>query len=293
MDILTLNLLFVDTLQSLGAIFSASWAFQRQSYTSTLCNTQGAFQLIGQASTALSTLSIIICTGAILRSEKRLAFRPQRCLTAICGIWLWGLCWGLLPMSIYAEKRKMWGESVGEYYAPAPLSCWVNREYLSLRIIAQYFWIWFTCIITLALSIPVYLHLRKDPDSPRSKFASKLLLYPISYTILTLPLALIRWIEFINPSLLTHPSATAATHALTSLSALLGLVHAVITLWARPGLLLIGSDGKLSPDDPRVGGTPLAEDSEPARTGEGKEKEVDPRERETPRKVLDIPGLRY
>lgn len=79
---------------------------------------------------------------------------------------------------------------------------------------------------------------------------------PLGYTVLVLPLSVVRWTNFANPSrppLLDSSQTRLATATLVfhSTFRLSGLINVLLIMYTRVGLLLIDSDGELYPDDPR------------------------------------------
>jgi hypothetical protein len=96
-------------------------------------------------------------------------------------------------------------------------------------------------------SVSILSAVDEDQES-RRKDAYKMLLYPAAYTILVLPLSIVRWgfsnADFAEPQLpWMTPLATATVifHALFRLS---GVVNVVLVLTTRPNVLLFGESGR-------------------------------------------------
>lgn len=75
--------------------------------------------------------------------------------------------------------------------------------------------------------------------------------YPLAYTFCVLPLSIIRWAGFVHPDLLTSSHILAPSMVFSCIFNLMGLINTLLIWWTRPAILLIGSDGRLNPNDPR------------------------------------------
>lgn len=62
-----------------------------------------------------------------------------------------------------------------------------------------------------------------------------------------------RWAAFEDPKLLTNPRMNPPSMVFGVTFYLMGLTNVLLAIWTRPAVLLIGSDGQLDPNDPRVG----------------------------------------
>ncbi|KAF8596331.1 hypothetical protein BDV93DRAFT_610949 [Ceratobasidium sp. AG-I] len=247
MDILMLNLIFSDIMMALGSAPSAYWASQRQVYVGSVCNAQGAMQTIGETAVALSTLAVTMYTFVAIRSNRRLPYKPRFCLAVVGIIWLWVFLWAIVPLAVLAGKGPdEHGAQV--WYTPTPWWCWINGRYMSLRIVAEYLWLWIAGVGTIFLYIPTYLMLRKNQSEARAN-ASKMLYYPLAYTSCVLPLSIMRWAGFVNPALLSEPKMNGPAMVFGATFSLMGFIDVALILYTRPGVLLIGSDGRVNPKD--------------------------------------------
>jgi hypothetical protein len=70
--------------------------------------------------------------------------------------------------------------------------------------------------------------------------------YPLAYTLCILPLSIMRWAAFSNPSLLSNLRMNPPSMVFGVTFYLMGLINVMLTVWIRPAILLIGSDGQLS-----------------------------------------------
>ncbi|KAF8607449.1 hypothetical protein BDV93DRAFT_553148 [Ceratobasidium sp. AG-I] len=276
-DILVLNLIVADVVMSLGAISDIYWAHHQQVFCGSYCDAQGVLQTVGETAAALSTLAVAVYTWLAIYPNRRPPYRPWCCLAVVVLIWLWVLLWAIIPLGLHHSDKDLDSEgNVTRYYTPTPWWCWVNGKYLTHKIISEYLWLWVAGAGNIALYVPAYLILRKQQRKNRpenrptgegrpefdersieseiyeSNEAIKLLCYPLAYTFCVLPLSIIRWAGFVHPELLTHPHILAPSMVFGSIFDLMGLINTLLTWWARPAILLIGSDGRLDPSDPRI-----------------------------------------
>ncbi|QRV89115.1 G protein coupled glucose receptor regulating Gpa2 protein [Ceratobasidium sp. AG-Ba] len=266
-DILMLNLIFADIWMSIGSIPNIYWAHRRQVYCGPMCNAQGAIQTIGETAVAFATILVTLYTFFVIYTNRRPEYRPWYCLAAIAAMWLWVILWGLIPMAVHSGQEPD-SDGARIYYTPTPWWCWINGRYMKDRIVAEYLWLWVAGLGTICFYFPSYLILRKnrkqilkafeaDPASGRLAFdrssdmPSKMLYYPLAYTLCILPLSIMRWAAFANPSLLSNPRMNPPSMVFSVTFYLMGLINVLLTIWIRPSILLLTSDGQLGPHDPR------------------------------------------
>lgn len=111
---------------SLGSAPSAYWAYRRQVYVGPVCSTQGALQTTGETAVALSTFTVAVYTFQVIRLNRSFTYSPVRCLMVIAAIWLWVLCWALIPLSMLSSKEKD-SDGAAVWYTPTP---WCTFSYL-------------------------------------------------------------------------------------------------------------------------------------------------------------------
>ncbi|KAG8743477.1 hypothetical protein FRC10_011949 [Ceratobasidium sp. 414] len=200
-------------------------------------------------------------------------------------MWLWVILWGVVPIGTYSGLEPD-EHGARLYYTPTPWWCWINGRYTPYRIVAEYLWLWIAGVGTVCLYVPSYIILRKNrkefspiekagqedrpfdsqshsssnsssnsnsnsSSSQKSDNPAKMLYYPVAYTLCILPLSIMRWAAFSDPSLLSNPRMNPPSMVFGVTFYLMGLINVMLTIWVRPSILLIGSDGQLSSDDPR------------------------------------------
>ncbi|KAI0058574.1 hypothetical protein BV25DRAFT_1840948 [Artomyces pyxidatus] len=127
--------------------------------------------------------------------------------------------------------------------------CWVGERYRSERIAGEYLWLWTALFSSVLMYVPLYFwtqgFLSVDPHtwwrfrvhrrsaSPGSPRALGMLAYPAVYSVLVLPLSIVRWITF-----RTGSAPSAATFVVIFLFSLSGACNVLLLLTTRPQLLL-------------------------------------------------------
>ncbi|KAG8694585.1 hypothetical protein FRC08_008386 [Ceratobasidium sp. 394] len=187
-------------------------------------------------------------------------------------MWIWVILWSIVPIQVHAGMQP---DEHGErsYYVPTPWWCWINRRYMSNRIIVEYIPMWAAGLGGAILYIAAYFCLWKrrrrdvqlthdederNPFDARSLSTSskggesptKLLWYPLVYAACIIPLN-ITWIITTFYGARQQPGVQPPLMFFVVIFYLMGMLNVVLTIRTRPGILLIGSDGELRLDDPR------------------------------------------
>ncbi|QRW13784.1 transmembrane protein [Ceratobasidium sp. AG-Ba] len=272
MDIFLVNLFLAEIPMSLGGLLDYRWANQAQVYCGSFCHTQGTLLFIGETGVSIWTLVITIYTWLCVAHRRHLSFRPIVCLGVMGAVW--GYVFGF-HFGSSASIRSANDEDPQNYITPTPFWCWVNPK-LTHKRLGQYIWLWIAGVGNIVVYGPLYLLLhgnlvlgdhvprsirlhwtpppRNEGDAEEREIrdnAFKLLWYPVTYTVLVLPLSLVRWMGTGNPrwadpqlpDLTSFATAQLVFHALYRLSA---LVDVALVLATRPSVLLLDkqdSDG--------------------------------------------------
>ncbi|CUA67906.1 hypothetical protein RSOLAG22IIIB_07592 [Rhizoctonia solani] len=153
----------------------------------------------------------------------------------------------------------------GSFFVPTPFWCWINVEYKTAKY-GEHLWLWVAGVGNLVIySVLALLFCgcfgnQEQGDSQEKRQLRcegwLQLLNPLGYTILVLPISIVRWMYISKPSTppLTDPkpsSLAAATLVFHATFRLSGLINALLVLFTRSGLLLINSTGELYHGDPR------------------------------------------
>ncbi|KAG8747725.1 hypothetical protein FRC10_011853 [Ceratobasidium sp. 414] len=256
-DVYMFNLFVSELLMSIGGILDVKWAHETQVYCGGYCDVQASFQYLGKTAISIWTLAITIHTGWSVVRAKRLDFRPRFCFGVVVAVWMYVFSFEFGP---YVSANPANEDDPSNYFAPTPF-CGVGN---------------------ILVYVPLFLILRRgivlsnDSDSqsiesytaplpPRADTVSfddasiqsteddeavrndcwKMLYYPAAYTILVLPLSVVRWVAFANPhfpdshlaSMRSLATAQMTFHVLYRLS---GVINVALVLGTRPEVLLLG-----------------------------------------------------
>ncbi|KLO07850.1 hypothetical protein SCHPADRAFT_944922 [Schizopora paradoxa] len=253
-DVYVLSLFVADALQSIGASMSARWIHDGVVKAGPYCTAQGVIQQLGETSVGLATMFIAIHTFVNVWMRKHHRVRTAVIIVAVSWTFM------ALFVGIAAGKHRNYDE-------PSPFWCWVGPDYKQERIFGEYFWLWLTLFVAIAVYVPLFLWNQgnisiderswwkvtwhwKAPAKDKFMrerplaFSLKLLAYPVAYSIVVLPLSVVRWITFSEQSCGRSSSVPgAATFAAVFLHGCFGFVNVLLLLTTRPTLLLF--------DDPR------------------------------------------
>lgn len=199
--ILIYQLILADLQQSIGFVLSFHWISQNKIVgPSGVCFTQGWFIEIGDIASGFFVLSIAFHTYISVVYGRRIPYRWF--IAWIISVWAVSLlltALGPLTLGRYAFVRA--GSWVRRYRVLCAsqansciLQCWIPANHETSRLTLHYIWIFideFGTIITYAL---VFWHLRKQITSVvQSNVVANatrcMVLYPLAYVLLTLPLA--------------------------------------------------------------------------------------------------------
>ncbi|TFY64241.1 hypothetical protein EVG20_g6012 [Dentipellis fragilis] len=246
LDIYMLSLFCLDFVQALGSVLDVKWVNEGKVYSGTFCSAQGAIQQLGETGVAMTTFVIAVHTFVTAVWKKGVHSR----FVAFCivgFIWLYVILFTSIGLGLHATGDNRWD-------TPTPYWCWIGQQWKVERIFGEYLWLWITLGTSIVVYIPLFLWsqgimsvdehrwwrfhmhpLRKAQDfEPRRRFALSMLAYPLSYSVLVLPLSIVRWLTFNTGG--SVPSA--ATFVVITLYGLSGMVNVLLLLLTRPRLLL-------------------------------------------------------
>ncbi|RDB16862.1 hypothetical protein Hypma_002509 [Hypsizygus marmoreus] len=255
MDILMLSLFIGDFIQALGAVMDIKWINEGTVQIGNFCAAQGVIQQLGETGVAMTTLLIAIYTFIGVWWRIGMGVSSVRVAKVmVCLVWLFVLLMIVIGNATHSDKHEL-------FESPTPYWCWLGQNYLQFRIWGEYFWFW----ITLAFSVFAYtllflwsrgnitldeyswwkfsIHRSSKFDvNNRNRLQSLIMLaYPIVYSILILPLSVVRWIGFVQErGGGTNTISASATMAVTSIYGLSGALNVVLLLTTRPNSILFG-----------------------------------------------------
>jgi len=155
------------------------------------------------------------------------------------------------------------GLNINKSYMTPTYWCWIGPNYLKEKITGEYLWFWLTLGLSLIFYVLLFfwsmgnitvnqdkwwkfsVHPSNDShaDSDRRRHSLKLLAYPITYSIVIIPVSVVRFIEFSQENKGQPDHIPVAwiffSGAIYWLS---GIINVLLFILTRRGLLLFGDD---------------------------------------------------
>jgi len=136
------------------------------------------------------------------------------------------------------------------YETPTPYWCWISPKFPKERLGGEYVWMWIALFASAILYIPLYFWAEGfwsvdeeykfhwwNPDQRveyvQRRAALGMLLYPVAYSLVVLPITIARWLQFSR-----HDVSSAVTFFANSMFYLSGAINVLLFLIIRPQLLL-------------------------------------------------------
>ncbi|ELU45181.1 hypothetical protein AG1IA_00791 [Rhizoctonia solani AG-1 IA] len=251
LDVYMINLFISELLMSLGGMLDAKWANESAVYCGGYCDAQGSLQYLGETSVALWTLAVTLHTWQSVVCARRIPFRWLLCV-AVTGV-IWGFVF-LFNFVAFSQRPRSGDDSTERL---------VGNIVLGSEGIKSHRWHWTPPSVSNVFKTDT----RSEVESPAPddiydevnirKEATKMLWYPAAYTILVLPLSIVRWANlravelkwdgvspqdntFRNGELVYHKSMAIATLVFHALFRLSGVINVILVLATRPNVLLFG-----------------------------------------------------
>ncbi|KAG9050692.1 hypothetical protein FS837_003030 [Tulasnella sp. UAMH 9824] len=212
-----LCLLICNFAQSLAGLLSIKWLTSNAVLPATsICTAQGVMHQFGNVGSALWSLAIAMHTFSLLfLGVGRVS--SWACLSTFVIIWF--VTGGIVAIGpVLVEDQDK-----GPFHGLSGPWCWITEEYTGSKLGLEYFWMFFSAIISFILYTLIFLRLRgnivlegrsmrfrsrtkprmsdtcgghQDTESYALKIARRMLWCPVIYTAIVLPVAVCRWIEF-------------------------------------------------------------------------------------------------
>jgi len=253
-DVYMFSLFVFDFLQAMGGVLDVGWAHKGIVRSGHYCKAQGIIQQIGEVGVALNTLLLAV----------------QTFVEALWGLWgddvqARGVALGMVFLAcVFITLWVCIGpHHHNNYETPTPYWCWISAKYSHMRLAGKYIWLWIALFASAMLYIPLYFwtegrlsvdeeswykfHM-SDPDQ-RVEYAQRraalgMLLYPLAYSLVVLPISISRWLQFSR-----HHVSSAATFFGVTMFNLSGAINVLLFLLVRPQLLLFPRpEGLAEPD---------------------------------------------
>jgi len=251
-DIYMFSLFVFDFIQTIGGILNIRWAHNGIVTKGSYCTAQGLIEQIGDLGVALMTLFLAVHTfvGAVLQVGLRAR-----------GFALGLVCLACLFITLWVAI----GKSVNKNYeTPTPYWCWISPEFPGERLGGEYIWLWIALFVSAMLYVPLYfwaegfwsvdekykLHWSnadRRVGYTQRRAALGMLLYPLAYSFIVLPLTVARWLTFSH-----HHVPSAVTFFANSIFYLSGFINVLLFLIIRPELLLFPRPKELGREEMEI-----------------------------------------
>ncbi|KAH9477373.1 hypothetical protein JR316_0009579 [Psilocybe cubensis] len=208
-----LSLLFANVLQSIASVMDFEWVAKGRVVSGGLCSSQGGIKQIGNLAASIWSLIIAIHLFHVLFLRIR-ATRPVFIGAIISA-------WALVLLILFIGRFGFQREEKGPYFGIAGTSCGITSSYATARAALDYLFSFLSIGLGLVLYVLVLLRVhgllirdkyhhwrlnfrRKDNDWSRviiqdnaiNEIARKLVWYPVSYSVVLIPITIVRVIQF-------------------------------------------------------------------------------------------------
>jgi len=212
------SLLFANFLLSASTAMSLKWVIGKQVTLGAFCTAQGALKQAGNLATAVWTfiLALHLFNLLFLRSSpSKVAFW----ITFAAG-------WSIVLVVVVIGPAVIHTRERGPYFGIAGPWCWINNQYPEEQIFLQYFFEFLAAGLSIILYLIIILRVRGNLvytnekwrlqylrawdgwrlaigrdiiDTAMLRFAQSMVWFPVSFTILLLPVAIARITSFAGP----------------------------------------------------------------------------------------------
>ncbi|KAJ5901259.1 hypothetical protein N7504_007252 [Penicillium tannophilum] len=189
--VLMYNLALADFIQGLGFIVSLRWIDQNSIHAEDPgCFLQGIWLQIGDPMSGMFVLAIALHTFLHVSLGRQISHKVF--VSFVVGLWIFGIILVVIPIGIYGSHVWM----------PSVAWCWMTTQHPVLRLFTHYFWIFAAQFMNLLLYAIMFVQLRRKISQSKilgssyteslkrlNRVVSYMVLYPIVYIALTLPLS--------------------------------------------------------------------------------------------------------
>ncbi|KXS94705.1 hypothetical protein AC578_3852 [Pseudocercospora eumusae] len=236
---LLVNLIAADLIQAVGFALDVVWLRENAiKVPSPTCWTQGWLINAGDVGSAVFTFAMAIHLFMDIILDKRMPYWPF--LGCIVLGWIFNFFCATIGIILHPR----------DFYVRAGLWCWINSDYMPMRLWLHYTWILVTefgvvVIYSVMLAIlwkrvRTVFYATSDLRLRAQSAVKSILLYPLVYVVCTLPAVIIR-VRVITGGVATVPQLTALGAMLVSNGWLDVLLYTI----TRSSLIF----GPAAPDD--------------------------------------------
>ncbi|KAJ7209625.1 hypothetical protein GGX14DRAFT_452283 [Mycena pura] len=205
-----ISLLFSDMIQAIGSILNARWIRDMAVEVGDICTLQGVLKQTADVATAFWTLVIALHTFCLLFLGVK-SSRFTLLTTLIAG-------WSGIAAIVIAGPAALDTVHHGPFYGISGFWCWISPDYNTSRITLDYMFMFMAATFSFVLYMLIFLRMRgniivenrhvsfrfnkinawrgKQFEKQAMTIARQMLLYPVAYTILILPIAASRFSAF-------------------------------------------------------------------------------------------------
>ncbi|VDB99743.1 unnamed protein product [Peniophora sp. CBMAI 1063] len=236
-----LNLLFWDLVQSLGGLMNIRWIIDADVTEDSFCVAQGAFKQLADVGSAIASLTIASHTFSTLVFRWTPTNSMLKGGLIILGWWLFMIVILVVDIAVNGSRT---------FYGNTGYWCWISARFPVQRMVLDYVWMFIACLFNIVAYVPLYFVLRGTlvldgwrlhrPNTPPERavlrksnhLALKMLIYPVTYTISVLPIAIARWTQFNHSDI---PFAATVVCDMIYMSS--GIFNVILYALTRPFLL--------------------------------------------------------
>ncbi|KAF9050156.1 hypothetical protein BJ165DRAFT_1525431 [Panaeolus papilionaceus] len=257
---LFVNLMVADLIQAIAIFPNVKWMLDSKITTGSLCTIQAVLKQIGIVGVSLTSLMIGIHTFVVLV----LRWRVSRLASALMVFMIWACVGIIIGVPNIVHRNEM-------YYGRAGYWCWIQEDFPTERIVAEYLWVWISGFSMILLYGAMFLvvrkwfiidngiHWHKSYNAPvkvpergteedrKTKIANSLLYYPLVYIICVIPNSACRWATFQGANV--PYQLTLAANSIYNLS---GTINLLLFLVTRPQLVVGPAKPTTEAERPRV-----------------------------------------
>lgn len=266
------SLLLCDLLQAVGSLMNARWVRERAVAFSPFCEAQGAIKQLADVGTAVWALVIAMHTFWVLFLQWDLR-RYVLVSTIVFN-------WSAIGAFVIAGPATLNVKHNGPFYGISGYWCWISDQYPGARIALDYMFMFVSAFLSFVLYSLVFLRIRGNilvagwrwrlrvhhstdsarglsADSQTVTVAKQMLLYPVAYTCIILPIAISRFAAWSGADV--SFAATIFTDSIYLLSGLINVALFCLTRRVLPRHSVITTRFTRDPEDGPSGGPPAAE----------------------------------
>lgn len=231
-----ISLLWCDLMQAFGSILNVRWVTMKAVEYGHYCTFQAFIKHSSDVSMGIWSLLIALHTFLVVFLRWNM---PKRSLYAF-----FAAGWGFVLLIIIIGNAGA-QKAEGPFYGISGYYCWISPNYGDQRITLDYLWLFLSAGLSFVLYTLIFLNLRgnvttkgihlhrdssikKEVDSQSVAIAKQMLIYPVAFTVLIFPMAVVRFIEWSG-----HAVPEAASSFSDAVYVFAGLVDVTLFLLTR------------------------------------------------------------